>query len=246
MTASHVGPDVLHQVTLADVLRDHTRNRPGALGAVCGEYRLGFPALDGRVNQLAHALTGAGVGDGDRLLWLGQNCHRLLEGLLAASKIGAVFCPANWRQSADEFAFVLNDSDPSVVFWQEAEMGDTLRQARTDTGSKALWLQHDGEGDESYEAFIAGAAATDPGVAVATVTGTPIGAAWSAAAAAAVAASWRRTSHQIASGKLAITSNSTTLRAVCRRGFAAGFAGGGSTGMPMATGVYDPSGGESD
>jgi len=39
----------------------------------------------------------------------------------------------------------------------EAEIGDTLRQVRQDTGSKALWLQHDGEGEGSYEAFIAAA-----------------------------------------------------------------------------------------
>jgi long-chain acyl-CoA synthetase len=179
--------DVMHQVTLADVLRDHARNRPGSPAAVCGHYRLDFTALDGRVNQLAHALSAAGVGQGDRLLWLGQNCHRLLEGLLAAAKIGAVFCPANWRQSAEEFAFVVTDSDPSVVFWQEAEIGDTLRQVRTDTGSKALWLQHDGEGEGSYEGFIASAPTTDPAVTVdestsvlmmytAAFTGTPNGA----------------------------------------------------------------------
>src|ERR1019366_3298202 len=185
--STHIRPDVMHQVTLADVLRDHTRNRPGSLGAVCGEYRLDFPALDARVNQLAHALAGAGVGEGDRLLWLGQNCHRLIEGLLAAAKVGAVFCPANWRQSADEFAFVVNDADPSVVFWQEAEIGETLRQVRQDTGSKALWLQHDGEGDGSYEAFISTAPTIDPGVAIdeatavlmmytAAFTGSPNGA----------------------------------------------------------------------
>ena len=56
------------------------------------------------------------MGPGDRMLWLGQNCHRLLEGLLAAAKLGAVFCPANWRQSPAEFAFVIGDSDPAVVF----------------------------------------------------------------------------------------------------------------------------------
>jgi long-chain acyl-CoA synthetase len=166
MTATRMGPDRMHQVTLADVLRDHARNRPRSTAAVCGDYRLDFPALDARVNQLAHALAGAGVGEGDRLLWLGQNCHRLLEGLLAAAKVGAVFCPANWRQSAEEFAFVVGDADPSVVFWQEAEIGDTLRQVRHDTGSKALWLQHDGQGEDSYESFISTAPVTDPRVAV--------------------------------------------------------------------------------
>jgi acyl-CoA synthetase (AMP-forming)/AMP-acid ligase II len=97
--------DDLHDLTLADVLRAHAGTHPDTMGAVCGEHRLTYRALDGRVNQLANALAANGVGRGDRLLWLGQNCHRLLEGLLAASKIGAVFCPANWRQSAAEFTF---------------------------------------------------------------------------------------------------------------------------------------------
>ena len=154
--------DPLHDLTLADVLRAHARTRPASLGAVCGDHRLSFEALDRRVNKLANALSAAGVGAGDRLLWLGQNCHRLLEGLLAAAKIGAVFCPANWRQSAAEFAFVVEDSDPAVVFFQQAEIGDALATVREETGSKALWLQHDGEGEGGYEAFLAGGAEHDP------------------------------------------------------------------------------------
>ena len=154
--------DPLHDLTLADVLRAHARTRPASLGAVCGDHRLSFEALDRRVNKLANALSAAGVGGGDRLLWLGQNCHRLLEGLLAAAKIGAVFCPANWRQSAAEFAFVVEDSDPAVVFFQQAEIGDALATVREETGSKALWLQHDGEGEGCYEAFLAGGAEHDP------------------------------------------------------------------------------------
>ena len=99
--------DDLHDITLADVLRAHVGTRPASTGAVCGEHRFTYAELDTRVNRLANALTAAGVGPGDRLLWLGQNCHRLLEGLLAASKIGAVFCPANWRQSAAELQSAL-------------------------------------------------------------------------------------------------------------------------------------------
>ena len=154
--------DALHDLTMADVLRAHVGTRPGDLGAVCGEQRLSFAALDARVNRLANALAALGVGPGDRLLWLGQNCHRLLEGLLAAAKLGAVFCPANWRQSAAEFAFVITDSDPAVVFYQESEIGDTLRQARDDSGSKALWIGHDVEGDGGYEALVAGGSEDDP------------------------------------------------------------------------------------
>ncbi len=154
--------DDLHDLTLADVLRTHAGTRPSSPGVVCGEHRHSYAALDQRVNRLANALRGAGVGPGDRLLWLGQNCHRLLEGLLAAAKMGAVFCPANWRQSPDELVFVVEDSDPSVVFWQDAEIGDALRQARADAKSSALWIQHDGTGADGYEAFLAAGAPDDP------------------------------------------------------------------------------------
>src|SRR5207245_566950 len=102
---------------------------------------------------------------------------------------GAVFCPVNWRQTAQELEFVIGDVDARVVIWQETEIGDAIRAARDASGSKALWLQHDAPaaGDGSYEAFLASAPADDPGLEVdpalpvlqlytAAFTGTPNGA----------------------------------------------------------------------
>jgi len=155
--------DPVHDLTLADVLRGHAGTRPSSTAVVCGDHRHSYAALDGRVSRLANALAAAGVGPGDRVLWLGQNCHRLLEGLLAAAKLGAAFCPANWRQSASELAFVVTDSDPAVVFWQEAEIGDALRRARAEAGSAARWIQHDGDGADGYEALLASGSVEDPG-----------------------------------------------------------------------------------
>src|SRR5947209_14078044 len=118
--------------------------------------------MDDRVNQLANALLAEGFDEGDRILWLGQNCHRVLEGLLAAAKVGGVFCPVNWRQTAQELEFVIDDVDARVVIWQDAEIGDAVRAAREASGSKALWLQHDGTGEGSYEVFLATGGADDP------------------------------------------------------------------------------------
>ncbi|HMC41915.1 MAG TPA: AMP-binding protein, partial [Acidimicrobiales bacterium] len=137
--------DPLHTLTLGDVLREHRRSYPRQTALVCQDARFTYPEMDDRVNRLANGLTGAGLRSGDRILWLGQNCHRVLEGLLAAAKTGGVFCPVNWRQSAQELAFVLEDVEPTVVVWQEEEIGDAVRQAREQTRSPALWLQHDGE-----------------------------------------------------------------------------------------------------
>jgi long-chain acyl-CoA synthetase len=117
------------------------------------------------VNRLARALAGAGVAAGDRVLWLGQNSWRVLELLLASAKIGAFFCPANWRSSVDEMAFVIDDLGPRVVVWQEEETGSSIAGARQSAGARAaLWLQHDGPGAGEYEEFLAGGPDTDPAV----------------------------------------------------------------------------------
>ena len=111
-------------------------------------------------------MTGdGGVREGDRVLWLGQNSFRVLEALLAAAKLGAVFCPANWRQSADELAFVIDDTKAKVVVWQDEEIGDTVRAGRelAEASADARWIQHDGG---EYEAFLERGATDDPNLVV--------------------------------------------------------------------------------
>src|SRR5437588_6591177 len=158
--------DLLHSLTLGDVLRENRRSYPERDALVCGDDRYTYLQMDDRVNRLANALRADGFAEGDRILWLGQNCHRVLEGLLAAAKVGGVFCPVNWRQTAQELEFVIGDVDARVVIWQDTEIGDAVRAAREASGSKALWLQHDGEpeAEGSYEGFLAGGAPDDPNI----------------------------------------------------------------------------------
>ncbi len=150
--------DALHGLSLADVLREHRRSWPTRTAVVDGDVRLTYRELDDRVSQLAHALAAAGVGPGDRTLWLGQNSFRVLELLLAAAKIGAYCCPANWRQSIDELAFVVTDLEPAVTVWQEEEIGETVRAARDVAGAPGRWVQHD---SAEYESFLAGGDTAD-------------------------------------------------------------------------------------
>ncbi|WP_175907658.1 MULTISPECIES: AMP-binding protein [Burkholderia] len=153
--------DALHNFTLDSVLEEHGRSYPGKTATVFGDTRHTFDELRVRVDRLANALQSVGVGAGDRVLWLGQNAHRVLELLLACARVGALFCPANWRQTAEELAFVLEDLEPEVVVWQDEEVGSAVRAGRERAaGHKSLWLQHDASGAGSYEAFLASAPAT--------------------------------------------------------------------------------------
>jgi acyl-CoA synthetase (AMP-forming)/AMP-acid ligase II len=153
-------------MALSDVSRNNSRTYGPRPAVVCRGYRSTYAQLDARANRLANALAGQGVGRGDRLLWFGQNCHRVLEMLLAAAKLGAMLCPINWRQSADECRFVIDDLDPKVIIWQDEAIGDVVRQTMALAGEKAIWLQHDGEGENSYESFLASGSADDPEILV--------------------------------------------------------------------------------
>ncbi|NRQ38352.1 AMP-binding protein [Nonomuraea sp. NN258] len=135
---------MIHSLSLSDVLADHARSRPLVTAVVDGEVRLTYPELDARVSRLAGALAARGVTAGERVLWLGRNSHAVLECLLACSRLGAIFCPANWRQSADELRFVLDDLGPRVVVWEPSETTTALRGDG--------WVQ----AGEEYEALVAG------------------------------------------------------------------------------------------
>src|ERR1700761_757124 len=68
-------------------------------------------------------------------------------------------CPASWRQSPAELAFVIEDCAPKLVIWQEAEVGAPVVEGRKLAQHPALWLRHDG--DSEYEAFLASGSTED-------------------------------------------------------------------------------------
>ncbi len=141
---------------LHDVVAQHARSRPTALAIGDGDVRLNWRTHHDRSLRCAGALAAAGVGRGDRVLWLGQNSFRVQELLIACSHLGAMMCPANWRLSVDELAFVIDDLAPRVVFTQAAEVGDTVADALASaTHRAATVIAHDV--DDGYERWLADA-----------------------------------------------------------------------------------------
>ncbi len=85
-------------------------------GVICGDDRFTYKQYGERVNRLSNALKAMGVKSGDRVSYLGYNCHRLLESFFGIPQIGAVLVPLNIRLLADDFKFILNESAPRVLF----------------------------------------------------------------------------------------------------------------------------------
>jgi long-chain acyl-CoA synthetase len=154
------------RTTIGDIITEHRRSYPDGLALVDGQNRLTWAELDERVCRLANALRREGVGQGDRILWLGQNSFRVYELLGAAAKVGAMVCPGYWRWAPPEMAFAIDDFTPKVIVWQEEEIGDTVRAARalSQHADTALWLTHDTDPAGGYEEFLAGGDPADPGL----------------------------------------------------------------------------------
>lgn len=148
------------QPTFHRLIEQHALSYPHRTATVCGVERIGYPELARRVKALSRALASAGVTEGGRVMWLGQNSHRTFEVLMACSRLGAALCPVNWRQTAEELCFVLEDFRPQVVFWQEEELGDLCRAARHAARLDAAWFVHDGYSEPGYEQLVAAAATT--------------------------------------------------------------------------------------
>ena len=148
-------------VRVADVIRGAARERPSAVALRHGEEAVTYAQLDERANRLAQALLGSGTGIGARVAYLGRSAPEVIELLFAASKIGAVIVPLNWRLSRPELARVLEDSEAPMLIADEAysQMGESL-QANSE---RPVALRVLGEHPQAYEPWVAAHDPIDPG-----------------------------------------------------------------------------------
>ena len=145
--------------SMYEIARQHAANYPHRPALLFGDREQSFADLLARVDQVVGFLQKQGVTQGDRVLWLGQNSDRVIELLLGYSQLGAALCIANWRQSVEELAFVVEDLGARLVLWQQEELADValeVRQRAERSGSKAKWIAHDEDGPDGYEARLAG------------------------------------------------------------------------------------------
>ena len=108
----------LYDFTLYDVIVRNSRiygSRTAFLDPLQNRS-LTFSQIREEVDMLALRLQSLGCRKGDRIGVMGKNSipYFLLYG--AAAALGAIVLPVNWRLSADEAAYVLNDARPNWVF----------------------------------------------------------------------------------------------------------------------------------
>src|SRR3981081_1650588 len=111
-------------------LRYAEQQFPNKTAVVCQELRFSYAEFGDRVGRLAGSLRGAGLKVGDRVAFLGLNCHRLLEAYYGVLEAGCVLLPLNIRLAAPELAYILNHSEATSLFLEPEFVGlvDSFRQ----------------------------------------------------------------------------------------------------------------------
>ena len=99
-----------------DAIASHAAARPDAPAIVEGMRSLTWRAYHKRRNRLAHALAGLGLRAGEHVIIYAPNSTEYLLAGAAARSLGAIAIPMNHRLSAEEVAYILDDSDAALVF----------------------------------------------------------------------------------------------------------------------------------
>src|SRR4051794_30048451 len=103
-----------------------------------------FGELNALVNQCAHALVDAGGRAGDRLVWCGPNSLEVLVTIHAARKLGMVAVPLSYRFTAEEMAYVIENSDATLVV-VDAEQAESVMTATAPLDRVRAVLVYGGE-----------------------------------------------------------------------------------------------------
>jgi acyl-CoA synthetase (AMP-forming)/AMP-acid ligase II len=102
-------------MNLANFLNQAAQRHGGEIGFVWAEASWTWAELKRRVNAMAAALTAMGIGKGDRVLVQSKNCNQMFESMFACFQLGAVWVPANFRQTPDEVAYLAQSSGASAL-----------------------------------------------------------------------------------------------------------------------------------
>jgi acyl-CoA synthetase (AMP-forming)/AMP-acid ligase II len=106
---------------MPDVLQLHADGSPDRLAVIVDASHgarfstTTFAELNRLVNRLAHGLLALGAEAGDRLVWCGPNSLETIAIIHAARKAGLVAVPLSYRFSAEEMAYVIDNSDATLV-----------------------------------------------------------------------------------------------------------------------------------
>src|SRR4051812_32232608 len=116
--ASHRSHSVREYKCLHELIADHATRNPDAIALVYGDRKLTYGELNSRANQLADYLQTFGVGPEKLVAVYLERSLDMIVALLAVLKAGGAYVPIDPMYPSDRVAFMMADSEASVLITQ--------------------------------------------------------------------------------------------------------------------------------
>ncbi|MCW2885366.1 MAG: long-chain acyl-CoA synthetase [Streptosporangiaceae bacterium] len=147
---------------MAELLLPHAEKRADEPALTDERGTTSWGELNTRVNRLAGALRGLGLGIGEAIAIHSGNRREYFELMSAATHTGLRYVLVNWHWTADELRYVLDDSGATVLF-SEDRFAEVAVEAADGADLKAV-VALGGEipGFTPYEEFLGAGDAAEP------------------------------------------------------------------------------------
>ena len=153
--AGGVGPVSKRVMNLANFLHQAARRHRNEIGFVWGGATWTWGDLARRVDAMAAALAAKGIGKGDRVLVQSKNCNQMFESMFACFQLGAIWVPANFRQTPDEVAYLAQSSGASALICHRDFPEHVAAVRETAPGIRSVISIGSSEFGEEYDALVA-------------------------------------------------------------------------------------------
>jgi len=132
-------------MTLARMLGAAVARDPDAIAIVESDTRLTYRDWADEIGRLAGGLSRLGVSEGDHCVAILSNRYETASLFWACQQLGAVFTPFNWRATAAEIAFVLEDAEARIVVYEDRS-ATALEKVLEERCAAAVVSLDDGQG----------------------------------------------------------------------------------------------------
>jgi acyl-CoA synthetase (AMP-forming)/AMP-acid ligase II len=110
-----------------DLLARNARNFPNDVGLIFGDKKFTWKELDLRAKAFANSLFDLGLERGDRVAIYAKNSNKWVEALFGLAQVGLVSVTVNYRLTATEVRFIVENSGAKAIVCDDSTEQNSLK-----------------------------------------------------------------------------------------------------------------------
>jgi fatty-acyl-CoA synthase len=143
-----------NNLTIKDIFSHAIKCFQERTSVVCGEHCMSYEETGRRVHGLSKFLAHLQISSGDRVSILDFNSMEYLETYFAASVVGAVLNPLNYRLSVEELCYIISDAGSRVLI-VNSHFNENVNQLLKKVNSieRVIWIGEEPEIETSVDCY---------------------------------------------------------------------------------------------